>query len=70
LLEKEQKIDYSSVKILLYNKNGLLKDTTQCSPTGYFVLPFYDNGNYKIKISGPEGWFFGKLKINNKNRQK
>eukprot|EP01080_Neovahlkampfia_damariscottae_P007378 gene7378-11700_t len=58
LMETNQKIDYSSVHIKLFNKNGLLKDSTQCSPTGYFVLPLYDNGNYKIQVNGPEGWFF------------
>ena len=61
-METNQKIDYSSVTIKLFNKNGLLKDSTQCSPTGYFVLPAYDNGNYKIQVNGPEGWFFGKKK--------
>lgn len=50
-------MDYSTITIQLL-KDGVLKESTKCSPTGYYVLPVYDNGNYVLAISGPEGWIF------------
>lgn len=57
-----QKIEYSNIKVELYNKkNGFLKDSTTCLPTGLYVLPIYDFGEYLLQVKGPEGWTFGIL---------
>ncbi|CAO1434626.1 unnamed protein product [Diamesa serratosioi] len=45
-------------KSLLHNKVGNLKETTEVSDEGFFVLPIYDKGEYKIQIFGPPGLSF------------
>jgi hypothetical protein len=52
------KIDYSRVKINLLSSTGIVKDTTECAPNGYYLLPVYDKGSYTLKLSAPEGWHF------------
>eukprot|EP01096_Ripella_sp_DP13-Kostka_P006743 TRINITY_DN2438_c0_g1_i1.p1 TRINITY_DN2438_c0_g1~~TRINITY_DN2438_c0_g1_i1.p1 ORF type:complete len:1216 (+),score=649.91 TRINITY_DN2438_c0_g1_i1:168-3650(+) len=54
----QKKIDFSLVTILMYNLDGVLKESTECSPTGYYFLPLYDKGNFVLKVKGPEGWHF------------
>lgn len=35
-----------------YTKQGSLKDHTDCAPNnGYYFLPFYDKGEYVLKVS-------------------
>lgn len=35
-----------------------MKETTEVSETGFFVLPIYDKGEYTIKVSAPAGYSF------------
>jgi hypothetical protein len=72
LLEIGTKIDYSSVTIQLLTKEGFVKDSTKCTPTGYYVLPAYDNGIYFLSVEGPSGWSFtpDKHKVTLSNGQK
>ncbi|XP_014250405.1 nodal modulator 1 [Cimex lectularius] len=52
-------INYSLVEIKLFTKQGSLKDHTDCAPNnGYYFLPIYDKGEYVLKISPPDGWYF------------
>ena len=37
---------------------GQVKDKSQFSPEGYYALPVYDTGHFKLKIHGPQGWSF------------
>jgi len=53
-----KKLDYSVIKVKLTTKEGAVKDTTECAPTGYYFLPIYDKGDYLMQIQGPEGWSF------------
>ncbi|CRK90119.1 CLUMA_CG003837, isoform A [Clunio marinus] len=50
--------DYSSIFIKLFNKQGNLKEKTEVSESGFFVLPIYDKGEYTIKVSAPAGYSF------------
>ncbi|KAF3436558.1 hypothetical protein FNV43_RR23650 [Rhamnella rubrinervis] len=50
------KLDYSHITVELRTLDGLVKDRTQCAPTGYYFIPVYDKGSFVIKINGPEGW--------------
>nr|XP_017179327.2 uncharacterized protein LOC108169799 [Malus domestica] len=36
------KLDYSHITVELRTVDGLLKDSTQCAPNGYFFVPVYD----------------------------
>jgi hypothetical protein len=54
----DPKLDYSSITIELHTLDGLVKDSTQCAPNGYYFLPVYDKGKFLVKIRGPEGWSF------------
>ena len=35
-----------------------MKEKTECTPTGYYLLPIYDKGEYRLTIEGPLGWSF------------
>ncbi|XP_022863174.1 nodal modulator 1-like [Olea europaea var. sylvestris] len=50
------KLDYSHITVELRTLDGLVKDSTQCAPNGYYFIPVYDKGSFVIKIKGPEGW--------------
>ncbi|KAK9950537.1 hypothetical protein M0R45_006023 [Rubus argutus] len=52
----DAKLDYSHITVELRTVDGLLKDSTQCAPNGYYFIPVYDKGSFVIKINGPEGW--------------
>jgi hypothetical protein len=54
-----QNIDYSNVRLSLVSLEGHTKYTTECTPNGYYVIPVYDRGSYKIQIIQPKGWSFG-----------
>ena len=41
-----------------FNKQGNLKEKTEISDTGFFILPIYDKGEYTIKVSAPPGLSF------------
>ena len=53
------KIDYSSIRVRLYTQEGNLKYETDCAPhNGYFMIPVYTKGHYKLRIEPPQGWHF------------
>ncbi|BBM99994.1 BOS complex subunit NOMO [Marchantia polymorpha subsp. ruderalis] len=54
----DPKLDYSHMTVELRTLDGLIKDSTQCAPNGYYYLPVYDRGTFVIKIKGLEGWSF------------
>lgn len=35
-----------------------MKEKTEISDTGFFILPIYDKGDYTIRVSGPQGLSF------------
>lgn len=41
-----------------FNKQGNLKEKTEVSETGFFVLPIYDKGEYTIRVAAPAGYSF------------
>ena len=54
----EKETDFSSIVIKLITDDGLIKEKTECEPTGVYFLPIYDKGSYKLTIEGPVGWSF------------
>ncbi|XP_004288537.1 PREDICTED: nodal modulator 1 [Fragaria vesca subsp. vesca] len=52
----DAKLDYSHITVELRTVDGLLKESTQCAPNGYYFIPVYDKGSFVIKINGPQGW--------------
>lgn len=58
LSASQKKPDLSVVKAALVTSDGLVKSETECSPNGYYFIPIYDKGSYKIRIQGPPGWMF------------
>ncbi|BBG92681.1 Carbohydrate-binding-like fold, partial [Prunus dulcis] len=59
----DAKLDYSHITVELRTVDGLLKDSTQCAPNGYYFIPVYDKGSFVIKINGPEGWSWNPEKV-------
>ncbi|KAJ3439813.1 nodal modulator 1-related [Anaeramoeba flamelloides] len=58
-LSSEIKIDFSEIRVELYNPNGILKEITECDENGYYVIPLYDSfGEYILSINAPERWSF------------
>jgi BOS complex subunit NOMO1-like, first beta sandwich domain len=45
----------------LYTESGILKESVECAPNGYFFLPVYDKGTYVLAVASPDGWTFGRL---------
>ena len=43
----------------LYSMDGILKDSTECAPNGYYFFVYDNKGTFRIEIKGPEGWTFG-----------
>ncbi len=53
-------IDLSSVRVKLFTAQENLKYETECNPsTGYYMIPIYTKGKYRLQVVGPEGWIFG-----------
>ncbi|PKA65074.1 hypothetical protein AXF42_Ash019086 [Apostasia shenzhenica] len=50
------KFDYSHITVELRTIDGLVKDSTQCAPNGYYFIPVYDKGSFVVKVKGPDGW--------------
>ncbi|CAA7030535.1 unnamed protein product [Microthlaspi erraticum] len=59
----EGKLDYSHITVELQTVDGLVKDSTQCAPNGYYFIPVYDKGSFVLKINGPEGWSWNPDKV-------
>ncbi|KAK6053472.1 hypothetical protein COOONC_09022 [Cooperia oncophora] len=52
-------IDYSKVQVKLLTPEGHLKHEEECNPrNGYYMIPVYNKGQYSLKVSAPEGWYF------------
>lgn len=52
----DPKLDYSHIVVELHTIDGLVKDSTQCAPNGYYFIPVYDKGSFIIRLKGPDGW--------------
>ncbi|KAL9435513.1 hypothetical protein AB3S75_021731 [Citrus x aurantiifolia] len=59
----EARLDYSHVTVELRTLDGLVKESTQCAPNGYYFIPVYDKGSFVIKVNGPEGWSWNPDKV-------
>ncbi|CAD5215162.1 unnamed protein product [Bursaphelenchus okinawaensis] len=47
------------VKVQFLSDEGHLKHETACNPTnGYYVIPVYSKGTYKIRVSSLDGYIF------------
>uniref|UniRef100_A0A915L755 Nodal modulator 1 n=1 Tax=Romanomermis culicivorax TaxID=13658 RepID=A0A915L755_ROMCU len=45
--------------VQLFSRNGHLKYETECAPNnGYYMIPVYAKGAYKLKVDPPPGWEF------------
>ncbi|KAK5973547.1 hypothetical protein GCK32_002058 [Trichostrongylus colubriformis] len=52
-------IDYSKIRVKLLTPEGHLKHEEECNPqNGYYMIPVYNKGQYSLKVSAPEGWYF------------
>ncbi|KAJ3691869.1 hypothetical protein LUZ61_021033 [Rhynchospora tenuis] len=52
----DSKFDFSDITVELCTTEGLVKETTQCAPNGYYFLPVYDKGSFLLRVKGPAGW--------------
>lgn len=50
-------------EVHLVSEKGQLKDKSQLSPEGYYALPVYDSGTFRLKIHGPPGWSFDPVEV-------
>ncbi|KAG7635346.1 unnamed protein product [Arabidopsis thaliana] len=57
------KLDFSHITVELQTVDGLVKDSTQCAPNGYYFIPVYDKGSFILKINGPDGWSWNPDKV-------
>ena len=52
--------ELSGVTVSIATLEGVQKERINASPNGYYFLPVYDKGSYKVVVNGPPGWTFGK----------
>ncbi|CAD6238726.1 unnamed protein product [Miscanthus lutarioriparius] len=52
----DSKLDYSDITVELCTVDGLVKESTQCAPNGYYFIPVYDKGSFMVRVKGPKGW--------------
>ncbi|KAG2597104.1 hypothetical protein PVAP13_5KG190200 [Panicum virgatum] len=52
----DSKLDYSDITVELCTIDGLVKESTQCAPNGYYFIPVYDKGSFMVRVKGPKGW--------------
>ncbi|KRY30603.1 Nodal modulator 1, partial [Trichinella spiralis] len=58
-------IDFKKIMVKMLTPEGNMKYQTTCAPTnGYYLIPVYVKGNYKLKLSAPEGWNFAPDHVN------
>lgn len=44
---------------------SIIKYTSECAPNnGYYFIPLYDHGSYKLKVLAPSGWMFEPDELN------
>lgn len=52
-------VDYSKIRVKLLTPEGHMKHEEECNvQNGYYMIPIYNKGQYSLKVSAPEGWFF------------
>jgi len=55
----DKSIDFSKINVELLTDTGALKYETECAPhNGYFFIPIYETGSYRLRVSPPLGWTF------------
>ncbi|KAL5228006.1 hypothetical protein ABZP36_016271 [Zizania latifolia] len=54
--DSKLKLDYSDITVELCTFDGLVKESTQCAPNGYYFIPVYDKGSFMVRVKGPKGW--------------
>ncbi|XP_062197301.1 uncharacterized protein LOC133900188 [Phragmites australis] len=52
----DSKLDYSGITVELCTVDGLVKESSQCAPNGYYFIPVYDKGSFMVRVKGPKGW--------------
>ncbi|KAJ4775918.1 Nodal modulator 1 [Rhynchospora pubera] len=66
------KFDFSDITVELCTQDGLVKESTQCAPNGYYFIPLYhyhyhnDNGkpaSFLLRVKGPTGWSWDPEKV-------
>jgi hypothetical protein len=58
-IQSARPIDFSRINIRLLTKQGALKDETDCAPNnGYYFVPVYEKGEYRLQVVPPLGWQF------------
>jgi hypothetical protein len=61
----DKSIDFSKIEVQLLTKQGALKYETECAPhNGYFFIPIYETGEYRLKVVPPLGWTFQQDEVN------
>lgn len=53
-----RQLHYIQVK-LLTPEGHLRHEESVNAANGYYMIPVYTKGSYSIRVSAPEGWFFG-----------
>jgi hypothetical protein len=56
--DQSKGLGLDQVKIELITPEGLVKETAECAPNGYYLLPLYDKGRFLLRLRGPPGWTF------------
>ena len=46
----KNEIDYSKIEIILITEDDKIIDTVQCASNGFYMIPIYENKNYKLKV--------------------
>ena len=58
-IQSARAIDFSRINIRLLTKQGALKYETDCAPNnGYYFVPVYERGEYRLQVVPPLGWQF------------
>ncbi|UXI20244.1 homeobox protein ceh-1-like [Sarcoptes scabiei] len=58
-------INLESIQIQLMTDRSIIKYTSECAPNnGYYFIPLYDHGSYKLKVLAPSGWMFEPDELN------
>ncbi|KAF6032904.1 hypothetical protein EB796_008789 [Bugula neritina] len=51
-------LDLTQIKVKLLTSYGSVKYTSEPAPNGYYMIPVYEKGEYKIQIQPKSGWNF------------
>lgn len=47
------------VQVQLVTRSGAIKFTAEPAPNGYYMIPIYEKGDYKVQLVAEQGWNFG-----------